>query len=96
MKLEQVIFALTMRAEAQERPKELARYAFMEWLGRLDGNKSFAEQAMRARRRLNGLTQPALIEFRMLLDRAIDDPFEILPLSMPKPARRGGRKRIGI
>lgn len=96
MKLEQILFALSVRHEAAERPIELARFAFMQWLGTLEGAASFEAQARVARARIGAPDSLALAEFLRLLEAALDDPFAILPLAMPVPVRRGGRKRLRL
>ncbi|MEL6959256.1 MAG: hypothetical protein AAGL89_09935 [Pseudomonadota bacterium] len=95
MRLEQILFALEARADARARPDEMAGYAFMQFLGSLDGNRSFADQARAAKARLAVPQHPALICFAELLDRSLADPFEVLPLAMPPQRRRGGRAGRG-
>ncbi len=94
MILERTLHMLQARADTMGEAETLGRMGFIQWLGWLDGNRSFAAQAREA---LEGAepfrnADPAVDVFCRLIGDALEMPPRPLDLARPKSRRRGGAK----
>ncbi|MEL7166502.1 MAG: hypothetical protein AAGL96_13620 [Pseudomonadota bacterium] len=74
--------------------KVLGHLGYLQWLGALRGNASYAREASLAHETARPFIQasPAVAVFCDLLQRSLDRPLEPLDLQVPRPTRRGGAR----
>ncbi|MEM8569653.1 MAG: hypothetical protein AAGG56_01985 [Pseudomonadota bacterium] len=92
MLLEHTISQLDIGPLPEARARELGNLGYMQWLAGLPTMSDYAFEAMRAydmalpfRR-----NSPAIVVFCDLLVASTRLPLEPLPLTLPRPRRRGG------
>ncbi|MEM8578637.1 MAG: hypothetical protein AAGF60_12360 [Pseudomonadota bacterium] len=93
MLLDRTINQLDIGAVPPARAEAMGQLGYMQWLGALPAASSYPAQAWRALRRARPFAahSPAVAVFCRLLEASLDGPDVLLPLRMPKRARRGGR-----
>jgi len=91
---ERTLTQLQGRADTPERARELGHMGYMQWLGGLPGEQSYAAQAMKAYAMAAEFiqTDPAVAVFCDLLLASMKAPLRPLELRLPKPQRRGGAR----
>lgn len=95
MILERTLHMLQARTETMAQADEIGQMGFIQWLGWLDGRRSFdaqAAEALSAAAPFRG-SDPAVAVFCDLIDEARLMPPRPLALAMPKSKRRGGAKK---
>lgn len=92
MGLDRILLILQFRPATLDRARELAQFAYLEWLVSLPGDGDFLRAARDAHERASAvsLRTPAIAAFCDLLVEARQTPFRALDLIISPPSRRGG------
>ncbi len=90
MLLERTISQLDIGHVSPERAEQLGQLGYLQWLGSLPGQASYAHEAMRAYETARPFCQasPAVAVFCTLLIESNTTPPTALPLSYPSRVRR--------
>lgn len=92
MYLERTISQLDIGPIPPVRAAELGQLGYMQWLGCLPGHLHYPTEAKKALAMAEPFrrTSPAIAAFCDLLVMSMAGPSRPLPVSLPKPGRRGG------
>lgn len=94
MLLERTISQLNVGHVSADQAEKLGHLGYIQWLGALDGNASYPQEAMRAYSLAHPFIRisPAVAVFCRLLVQSTATPLAPLELRFPTPSRRGGAR----